>query len=359
MEFYEFRTQWEHIRKHPYYRTKYLTMDEWYNEMKMMSVRYAIEEGMKGCTVLHNQSMAESTWYKQNKPYYKLYHDMIHLLARTNIDVPCEFLRTPFPAFTIRLPVNHGIDFLSVEDQELRSMLVDESPDQFEINPNSYTVRSTGHRNIIVWMDFGETEHDFQNKGTTLDLSGMPVVAYNRLSIDENESIETCLSRNKQEGTEGRICDEGIPITTKMADLCFRIAVAVCFLSTGADKIVEPDVLSKDLRKYLNAKEQVDTYLIEQLINKAKRRGKFGWTIGREIIFPNLNKNSHGKGTAERELHYAHQRCAHFHTYRFGPKKSLAKVKFIRQLTVRPDLPAPPSVIRRGYKINSPTTKGG
>ncbi len=348
MEFYEFRTQWEHFRKQPWCREQYPTLDALYDSLSVMGIRAMTEEAMKGSSVLHNQAMAERAWYKQNRPYYKLYHDMIHLLSRTNIDVPCQFLRTPFPAFTIRLPVNHGIDFLTVEGRELQSMLVDETPDELEFDFKVGLMRSTGHRNIVVWMDFGETEADFPKEN--VDLGGMPIIVYNRLSIREDCSIESSLAENNLEGTDGRICDEGIGITTKTTDICFRIAAAVCFLATGADKIIEPDVLTKDFRKYLDAKGQGDAEKQERLSAKAKRRGKFGWTVGREILFPSVARGGCSTDSGDRELSFSHQRSAHFHTYWSGPGKNKATIKFIRQLTVRPDLPVPPANARRGYR---------
>ena len=55
--------------------------------------------------------------------------------------------------------------------------------------------------------------------------------------------------------------------------------VSVCFLATGADRLIEPEVLSKDLARYLEACKR-DPAAAERLVEKAKRRGKLGWHVG-------------------------------------------------------------------------------
>lgn len=351
MEYHEFRTQWEYFKKQPDFcitagvqiptpAPKHEKPDDFYAGLQQIAMVETVR-GTKHSSTLYNQVMAERNWYKLNKPYYKVGSDMLHLLSQTSIDVPCEFLHSPFESFSIRLPVNHGIDFLTVGGNELRAMLVDESKDQFVVNQLTGSLDRTGNRVIVVWMDFGEVE---ENNAYAL---GSPISAYNRLLVEEKKSIEKCLANNTYDGTEGRICDEGIPITVDTTDICFRIAVSVCFLATGADKIVEPDVLTKDLQNYLDAKRQGNEERITQLANRAVRKGKRGWTVGREITFPGSSHSSTSTGTGE-ELRYSHQRSAHFHTFRHGPGRSQTKIKFVRQLTVRPDLPPSPS--RRGYK---------
>ena len=52
----------------------------------------------------HNQCASELTWMDCNKPYYKVYPDWIPVFAQTKLDIPSEYLRTPFDAIAIRFP---------------------------------------------------------------------------------------------------------------------------------------------------------------------------------------------------------------------------------------------------------------
>jgi hypothetical protein len=52
--------------------------------------------------------------------------------------------------------------------------------------------------------------------------------------------------------------------------------VAVCLLLESDPEVIQPDVLNDDLEKF---KQTLDPKYVE----KAKRRGKFGWVVGRDI----------------------------------------------------------------------------
>jgi hypothetical protein len=78
---------------------------------------------------------------------------------------------------------------------------------------------------------------------------------------------------------------------------------------------------------------------------RAARRGKKGWHVGQHERFLGHAVESHGDGDGHGSLHYQHQRRAHF---RLLPSQ---KVTFIRQASVRPDLPPPPSSSPVGYRV--------
>ncbi len=144
--------------------------------------------------------------------------------------------------------------------------------------------------------------------------------------------------------------DWGIPISNELIICCMRISVAVCFLATGADKIVEPDVLNRHRERFDRANPEERN----NLHAKAKQRGKHGWTIGRferETLIPRRSSSGGNLGTGQ-ELEFQHQRSAHFHVVRYGPAKSLSKVEFYRQITVRPDLDPSP-ITKKGYKTRA------
>ena len=107
---------------------------------------------------------------------------------------------------------------------------------------------------------------------------------------------------------------------------------------------VEPDVLSKDLAAYMEAQRRGDRQRVEQIVDRAARRGKKGWHVGQHERFLGLlpsGVRSHGDGRGS--LHFQHQRRAHF---RLLPSQ---KVTFVRQATVRPDLPPP--LLGAGYRV--------
>jgi hypothetical protein len=59
------------------------------------------------------------------------------------------------------------------------------------------------------------------------------------------------------------------PTPRELQEQCLRIVVSVCFLATGADRLIDPEVLSMDLAGYLEACERKPT-AAERLIAKAR-----------------------------------------------------------------------------------------
>ncbi|HUY88792.1 MAG TPA: hypothetical protein VMV10_08670 [Pirellulales bacterium] len=129
----------------------------------------------------------------------------------------------------------------------------------------------------------------------------------------------------------------GLHVSCELQEQCLRIVVSVCFLATGADRLIEPEVLSKDLARYLEACKR-DPAAAERLVEKAKRRGKQGWHVGQHERILHLGRPQEGGegvvGT-HGQLRHQHQRRAHFRLLPAG------RVTFVRQATVRPDLPPP------------------
>ena len=106
-------------------------------------------------------------------------------------------------------------------------------------------------------------------------------------------------------------------------------------------------MLSKDLTAYIEAQKRGDQQRVEQIKVRAVRRGKKGWHVGQNERFRPLGSPGSRQETGEHESHgplsYQHQRRAHF---RLLPNQ---KVTFVRQATVRPDLPPPPQ--GAGYRL--------
>jgi len=130
----------------------------------------------------------------------------------------------------------------------------------------------------------------------------------------------------------------------------FRIGIAIAFLATGGDKVIQADVLNKDLAKYLEAVNKNREQDVQQLADKAtRRRNQKGFTIGRpsgnERILGQRSQQPAGESEhTGRALQFQHQRAGHIHRYWTGPGKTIPVHKFVSQVTVRPDLP-PPAVV--------------
>lgn len=336
MDFYDYATMYDQID------SKGVPWQECYKR----ALTNILEEGLQartrrgpipGC---FNQIEAERHWYLHGKPYYKLYPDLLPwIYEAARLDVPNELLHLPFSTILLRFPQKCKFDFLTVDDQYfVRSILISEAREGIIIDlPTSMSSKSN---NITIWVDFGEI----------ITIEGLPthVSTYQRLDFHQNMTIEESL-RIAQLKTDTDV--PGIAIPQEIMKNCLHICAATCFLATGADKIVEEDVLNKDILKFIQAQLDGDGQKQKQLHKKAKQRGKFGWTIGRnkELIFPSRSRQNKDSQETGRELNFQHQRSGHFHVVRYGSGKGQTRVQWYRQLTVRPDLPPHPNP-KRGYK---------
>jgi hypothetical protein len=293
-----------------------------------------------------NQCETERDWTSTGKPYYKIHTPLLPFFIDTRLDVPAQYLKAPFETFLIRFPENHGIENLMASEHEVRSILINETPSDRVLPLGKEDVEC--ERQICLWIDFGERLL-LQEKPR----SELTIHTFQVLKIFVGDSIDTALARQIDNIDEESMA-YGIKIPFSVVEACVRISAATCFLATGGDKLVEPDVLNKDLQRYLQLrKDALDDNeeaeeRIEVLRARAERRGKKGWVLGREVAFPDYHSSSEHTSTG-RHLKYQHQRRPHFHVVRFGPNKESARVEWYRQLTVRPDLPAPPITPRKGY----------
>ena len=122
-----------------------------------------------------------------------------------------------------------------------------------------------------------------------------------------------------------------------------KLALGVSLLATASQKILERDVLAKQLEAYRKMKDKGDTQGCREIEKKAKKKGKFGWNIGkpRARRLPLSQGNSYNSGDSQGHHHkYASCRCGHWHKYRVGKGRTKVAIKWLPTMAVRPDLPA-------------------
>jgi hypothetical protein len=352
VEFYDYLTVWGAMRRVPAYER--VDEAEFYSEFRDLTFREAVlSAGIRQnplTSVIWNIQLAcEWEWIDKKRPYYKIYPDLLPCLTTTKLTVPNQYLQLPFPSILIRLPKDHGMPELAVDEKHfVRAILAADGGKRKALmfGNENFIPQESDRRSITVWIDIGEAEG--------MPNCMFPVYTYQQLLFeDDNQTVEEALEWNVHHTTRnvnGFLHDGGVPVPIELIDRCLRIVTAVSFLATGGDKIVEFDVLSRDLDRFVRARRQEDRAAQEQIITRAIRNHKHGWTVGRELLFP-ARRESHsdnGQVGKDSELNFQHQRSAHWHWVRYGPGKHQLKLLFYKQLTVRPDLPINPDA-RRGY----------
>ena len=141
--------------------------------------------------------------------------------------------------------------------------------------------------------------------------------------------------------------EESVPAS--IIEACFRILIGIYFVSTGSQKVLEYDVISKHLDAYRKMREEGKNKEAKNYEAKAKKKGKFGWNVGpgrknRHLILPKgVTYDEAMREAGSRELLYQHTRGGHWHLYWVGSKESQKPiVKWVEETVVKPDLPIRP-----------------
>lgn len=293
--------------------------------------------------VAYNQASVEGQWYRCRNPYFKVFPTMVRMLANTDINVPARFVHAPLRTILYRLPEGHDVAELKDDSgKELRCILVDElnpgeSGDRVSevLGENTELVQQ---RRFIFWFDWGEGDKTHMGRR-------LPIVAFQVIALDdEDASFEDALK--VWLGKERFDWDKGCHISEEALLASIRLTVGICLLATNANRLIEHDVLNKHVGRYRRTSDSLER---EGLFERAKKRGKHGWLVGRELALPALAAHRAGEPHEPRgELTRSHVRRGHFHTVRYGVGHSLERVDWFPPTLVRADLLGSDST--RGYR---------
>lgn len=212
-------------------------------------------------------ALFDERWTNLGKPYYDVYPSVIPMLTSLNLDIPGNQITPP-----------HGLKDLVLRfpecDHQLQSGPVKIRTLFLSFQGCSKAVGSKEYGNgLVVGLDFGERDETCQ----------IPMFTMRVFPIDERSLEETM--KSLRDFTDE--CD-GIKVPTELIDDCVRVCLTVCLLGNNQE-LVQPQILSKDLAKWGDADEEKRKALIE----KAKRRGKFAFSLGADLEKSNSEKSPH------------------------------------------------------------------
>ena len=297
----------------------------------------------------------ETRWEQLGKPYYNIHPQMATKLAKTNLDkIPARFIEIPneydciHVRFSDDIPLRfrdlgqhfHVVPQISKEQGlNFRSALFG----RFNFDNEPLVQRAlpdtVGEDQFVLITDEGFRTNMQSDDGK--ETVARMLCNTIHFGIRPDETIPQALERAIDEAAETPDGIMLIAMKQRLMDL-FKIICTTGFLcNCPEDRLVVPEVLSKDQRKYQEALNKGDQAAIDTIVNRAQRRGKKGWNVGTDELFvPNFAAQPRSQSTATgKELQYSHIRGGHPHAVRFGPKKSKVKIKWFRPTRVREDLP--------------------
>lgn len=323
-----------------------------------------LSKGLAGFQILQNLAVfgAEYLLVTNGRPYFKIYPEFVAPLADTGLDVPSEYCKLPYESFEIRLPrespiclhINRKISTIrgtvAVENANVLTMLVYEENSSLVAIVKAMKDFASSHRPDVLDLveiarNFTEVRAEYARSRQVISSLGLVLnwispdgaMCNNSLvavyPLTEAMTLEESVSRHVTRDSDTPTCS----LLQETGD-ALRLSLAVSFLATNHDRLIEPDILNKDLAKFCHP--DTDETTRKELHDRAtRRRGNEGrgYTLGRRERLLRVAEERNSEVTQEgRFLKHQHQRRGHIH--RFHTKTKMI-YKWIPQLTVRPDLP--------------------
>ena len=188
----------------------------------------------------------DTVWEERRRPYYRIYPSLIPMLTRLDLDrVQGSSIKLPpgLSCLSVQFPVGHELH------NEVRTMW---------LNIIAMDHGKLVSRGLSIGLDHGEVTY------------GSPVYLIRWFELSE-KSIEQSLSDLPIHAS----ANEGKQLDDAIVKDAIRLACTLCLIGDDPN-ILEPEVLSKD-------RHRVDQSNLENLVEKARRRGKLGWSLGRSL----------------------------------------------------------------------------
>lgn len=199
----------------------------------------------------YGQLRNEQDWEKARRPYYNVWPSIVPMLTRLNLDFDSGLIKLPMPALCVRLPKERNpltFDWKG-EDVQIRCMLMGDMNDG---------------KGISILIDVGEVMGDGKD-------FGVPIYTYRNFRRREGLTVEEAL----RELGSNELAELGVQIPNDLVTDCVRLCCSLCLLENNRS-VISPDVLSKDRDRFEQTGDR-------KFVEKAHRRGKVGWDVGRHI----------------------------------------------------------------------------
>jgi len=206
----------------------------------------------------------DTDWAADRKPYYTVYPSLSDMLTRLSLEkITGDMIRLPhgLKSLSVRFPVGKELG------GEVRSIWM-----------NSITVnRNVGENDPVPGLSLG-IDHGEVDTFPKNDHEGLPVYLIRCFPLDER-TIEESLNALPLSWTasQGKYLD---PVV--IANVV-RLACTLCLLGDDPE-ILKPEILNKDAAR-------ANPENIERLQQKAAKRGKLGWSVGRDLeVIPHYRR---------------------------------------------------------------------
>ncbi len=202
-----------------------------------------------GSDDLWMQAADERRWEALKRPYYNLYPSIIPMLTRLNLDLESDLVRLPMDSLCVRFPKDPAKNPLQFDWKGER------------VHVCCILATDLDAKGSLVHIDLGSGKSGRMTLHPYFVLPRKPGVSLEQLLTDADKVTVD---------EHGRITIPDALLTD-----CLRLFCTLCLLDEDPE-VISPDVLADDRMWYEATGDK-------KFVDKAHRRGKVGWDVGRHI----------------------------------------------------------------------------
>lgn len=218
-------------------------------------------------------------WHEAGRPYFNLWPSIIPALSKLKMDADSSFFKLPLDQLLIRFPVANNPLSWEGEDGSKWSVRVvmaenvnlhDSGTRENKVLFYRGDPPANSKRGIAYWIDVGEVVDADPRKPD--DVAGqVHSLLYKHVVCEEGRTIEWSFDNIPAHGSASM----GVQYPDWIVRDVARLVCTLCLMAEDKD-LVEPIVLKSDEDKFDRTGDMA-------LVEKAKRRGNYGFNVGRDI----------------------------------------------------------------------------
>ncbi len=306
-----------------------------------------------------NGAVIDDEMLRTGRPYYQIYPQIFDPVSDTTLDLDIEDWKVPFDIIEIRMPKtqcplipiqpNSSVGVMSIQVfknfyKRMAIPIADGRCITYQFIKNTlpeylprFVAKFDNRIAIKVNLfDFDNSQNENKGRYIITSLEYAPEIKI-RDAVDT--TIRRIMAKESFYSTDPDLKD----MSGEAWSTILKLALGISLLATGSQKILEYDVLSKHLEAYRKMRDKGDVSECRRIEDIAKKKGKYGWNIGRpaERRLPLSVGNSYDSGECNggSHHHYRSYRCGHWHIYHTGAHRTKVKIVWLNPTVVRPDLP--------------------
>lgn len=282
MQFYEYITHYQVAKRSKHFKYSLTVFTDNYLR-KLQSMAEALNSNLSTIDPFTPSLIVlECDWQLDRRPYYDIYPSIIPTLTKLKLDIDSSFFKLPLDRLLLRFPLNetNGLSFdFKGQKYRIRNILCENVMLPVKGNPS---VRVPA---ISFWIDFNEklsvesysqAKSLAQRQGSRpysndLEEGSVSSLLYKHIVCEKGKTIEWSLLHCPPHDSS----KVGVIIPDSMLADVTRLVCTICLLANDPE-IVQPEVLDSDVVRYADSKDF-------KYVDKAHRRGKVGWSVGKDI----------------------------------------------------------------------------